>query len=124
MIFGIGTDIVEIDRIAKVHSDRFTKRILSHAEQIHLSSLSKRTIEYIAGRFAAKEAISKALGTGIGSQLGFHDISIVKDELGAPRVQLAEHVMESFFGDRHARILLSISHSRRYAVATAVIELD
>ncbi|SDZ30618.1 holo-ACP synthase [Thermoactinomyces sp. DSM 45892] len=124
MVFGIGTDIVEIERIALINLERFAKRILNEEEQTHLSSVSKRTTEYIAGRFAAKEAISKALGTGIGSQLSFHDISIVKDKLGAPKVQLAEPVMKSFFGDQNVRIHLSISHSQRYAVATAVIEVD
>ncbi|TCP65319.1 holo-ACP synthase [Baia soyae] len=124
MIFGIGTDIIEIERIAQIHLERFTKRILNEEEQIHLSSLSKRTIEYIAGRFAAKEAISKALGTGIGSQLSFHDISIVKDERGAPKAKIAEHITKSFFEDQSIRIHLSISHSQRYAVATAVIEVD
>ncbi|SFX71485.1 holo-[acyl-carrier protein] synthase [Thermoactinomyces sp. DSM 45891] len=124
MVFGIGTDIVEIERIALINLERFTNRILNEEEQSHLASVSKRTIEYLAGRFAAKEAISKALGTGIGSRLSFHDISIVKDKRGAPKVQLTEQVIKSFFGDQSVSIHLSISHSKHYAVATAVIEVD
>lgn len=123
MILGIGTDIIEIDRIAQISPERFSRRILNEDELIYYSH-SKRIVEHLAGRFAAKEAISKALGTGIGAELSFRDISIIKDEKGAPRVQLSKQVMDYFFPNRNAKIHLSISHSRRYAVATAVIEVD
>lgn len=82
MIFGIGIDIVELHRIENMLSrqTRFPQRILTEAEYARFTQLSdKRKIEFLAGRFAAKEAFSKAYGTGIGKELSFQDIEIGKD---------------------------------------------
>ena len=73
MIYGIGLDLIEIERIENVYNkqkQKFVERILSKEEQIKFNSFSqqKRKIEYLAGRFATKEAFSKALGTGLGKQ--------------------------------------------------------
>jgi holo-[acyl-carrier protein] synthase len=122
MIFGVGTDIVEISRIEEVGLERLAERILTVAERRAMPSQPERQREYVAGRFAAKEAISKALGTGIGEMLRFMDIEIMPDELGAPRVALSRSVLQQFFGRSKVKIHVSISHSREYAVATAVIE--
>lgn len=118
MIVGIGIDIVEINRLA--HSvekqPRFPERIL-HAEELQLYTqlTGKRQIEYLAGRFAAKEAFSKALGTGIGEAVTWHDLVIHQQNNGSP--QLIWHK-----NNKGYRVHLSISHSAEYAVAHVVLE--
>lgn len=87
MIKGIGLDIAEIPRIKKAmeRSEKFQKRILSERELELFHQLSdQRKVEFLAGRFAAKEAYSKANGTGIGKGCEFRQIEVLKDELGKP----------------------------------------
>lgn len=87
MIKGIGLDIVEISRIQHMleRQPKFMKRILTGKEEDVFFSLSKqRQVEYVAGRFAAKEVYAKANRTGIGTALSFQDIEISKDENGKP----------------------------------------
>ncbi|RBP87986.1 holo-[acyl-carrier protein] synthase [Cytobacillus firmus] len=115
MISGIGIDIAELERIRKIiaRQERFPERILTSKELDGYRCLTeKRRAEYLAGRFAAKEAFSKAWGTGIGEELSFQDIEIEKDEKGKP------YISKPFKDGIH----LSISHSREYAVAQVVIE--
>jgi holo-[acyl-carrier protein] synthase len=115
MISGIGTDIVELDRIKRIseRQEKFIDRILTDAEKIEYKKLSdKRKIEFLAGRFAAKEAFAKAAGTGIGHELSFLDIEIAVDEKGKP------FIVKPYRDGVH----LSISHSRDFAVAQVVIE--
>ncbi|MFJ5965600.1 holo-ACP synthase [Bacillus sp. NPDC093026] len=117
MIKGIGIDIVEINRLSRVlhRQPRFPERILTPFEQGVYRTLSgKRQIEFLAGRFAAKEAFSKAYGTGIGQYLNFHDIEIHKDDSGKPLVK-----SEKTKGDK---VHLSITHTREYAAAQVLIE--
>ena len=112
----IGTDIIQISRISKLlekYGDTFKKRFLCDAE---IASLKK--VESVAGYWAAKEAISKALGCGIGGKLSFHDIIITKDSLGAPNFTLstdAQHLHQI------KSTSLSISHDGGFAIAVAVI---
>ncbi|HLQ96977.1 MAG TPA: holo-ACP synthase [Pseudogracilibacillus sp.] len=117
MIKGIGIDIIELDRIQHSlrKSDRFIKRILTKDEQKAFLSLQKeyRQVEYAAGRFAAKEAFAKAVGSGIGS-LSFQDIEIMQKTNGKPSLQAIGYESEHVF--------LSISHSKTYAVAQVIIE--
>ena len=116
MIHGIGIDIVELDRIEKLHSrqEAFSKRILTPKEQAHFSTLSAhRQIEFLAGRFAAKEAFSKALGTGIGKELSFQDIEILPNKQNKPVIKT-----ENYSGAVH----LSISHSKNAAIAQVILE--
>ncbi|USI66266.1 holo-ACP synthase [Lactococcus petauri] len=117
MIYGIGTDNVEISRIVQAleRNDKFAQRVLTINEFAHFSSFTskKRQAEFLAGRWAAKEAFSKALGTGFDSQLSFHHIEISKSEKGKP--YFLEH---PFAGQAH----LSISHSNLEAVAMVVLE--
>lgn len=110
MIKGIGTDIISIQRISL--EDAFVRRILTTSEIKLLESLSstQRKQEFLAGRFAAKEALMKALGTGIGTS-SFHDFTILPDELGQPHCDLEGY-----------RVHLSISHDAGFAIAFAVIE--
>lgn len=115
MITGIGIDIVELHRIKEIvdRNSKFIHRILTENEKKEYEALSdSRKIEFLAGRFAAKEAFSKAVGTGIGSHLSFLQIEIMKDELGKPMIN--SHI--------EAIVHLSISHSRQFAVAQVVLE--
>lgn len=118
MISGVGTDIVAIARIKELlgkHPERFVDRLLNDDEK-NVAAQHKNAekyAEHIAGRFAAKEAIAKALGTGIGDRLSFHDITIIREESGAPKVKLAQYANP---------VHLSISHEQEYAVAFAIAE--
>ncbi|GAF11785.1 holo-[acyl-carrier protein] synthase [Bacillus sp. JCM 19046] len=116
MIKGIGIDIIELDRIKAVQKrqPRLSERILTLAEREQLAELAPaRQIEFIAGRFAAKEAYAKAKGTGIGAYLSFQDIEIMRADNGKPYIVNKQH---------HERSHLSITHSKQYAVAQVVIE--
>ena len=112
----IGTDIVQIDRIEKSlaqFGDKFKQRFL-HPQEIELVQKTAS----IAGFWAAKEAISKALGCGIGSTLSFHDIIITKDSRGAPIFTLTPKAQELH---KIKTSSLSISHDGGFAIAVAVI---
>lgn len=117
MIKGIGIDICELKRIEAIlqKQPKFVNRILTDQEKLYLEELTeKRKVEFLAGRFAAKEAFSKARGTGIGSDLSFLDIEIHKDEKGKPFIFKPQNKGEIAY--------LSISHSKDYAVAQVIIE--
>ncbi|SFJ73651.1 holo-ACP synthase [Thermoflavimicrobium dichotomicum] len=122
MIWGIGTDIIEMERIEKAGLDRLAARVLTESEKQMMPMAPKRKLEFLAGRFAAKEAISKALGTGIGEIVSFQDIRIINNENGAPKAQISAETMQCLFSDKKVNIHLSISHSEKYALATAVVE--
>ncbi|MCF6206780.1 MAG: holo-ACP synthase [Sulfurovum sp.] len=112
----VGTDIIQIDRIEKLvkrYGIKFKQRFLSKNE----IAVAKR-IETIAGFWAAKEAISKALGCGIGDQLAFHDIVIAKDHRGAPYFKLTHEAQKAH---KIKESSLSISHDGGFAIAVAVI---
>ena len=112
----IGTDIVQINRIEKSltqFGDKFKQRFL-HPQEIELVQKTAS----IAGFWAAKEAISKALGCGIGSELSFHDIIIAKDSRGAPTFSLSKEAQKKH---QIKECSLSISHDGGFAIAVAVI---
>jgi len=118
-ILGIGTDIIEIERIAMAiqrHGTRFLDHLFTLKEQEY-AFRRKPSDATFAGRFAAKEAISKALGTGIGQSVGWKDIEILSDELGKPLVFLSQRIQQKFHSPN---ILVSISHSKQHAVAFAI----
>lgn len=115
MIQGIGIDIVELKRMKELmeRQKKILDRVLTPFERDAFETLSeKRKVEFLAGRFAAKEAFSKAFGSGIGKDLSFLDIEIHTNDKGKPFIlkPLSEGVH------------LSISHSEQYAVAQVVIE--
>jgi holo-[acyl-carrier protein] synthase len=115
----IGTDIVAIERIEKAiikHGEIFKKRFLSDDEIVLAKSNSS-----VAGFWAAKEAISKALGCGIGGELSFHDIVLFKDKKGAPHFKLSA-VAQSNFNIQSSS--LSISHDGGFAIAIAILVLS
>jgi holo-[acyl-carrier protein] synthase len=118
MILGLGTDIVEISRIKKAieRTPTFLAKVYTEKE-IEYISQKKNPYPSYAGRFAAKEAIAKAFGTGV-REFSLLDIEILNDELGKPVVSLFGKIGEKYKG----KLNLSISHSREYATATAILE--
>jgi holo-[acyl-carrier protein] synthase len=121
MIKGIGIDIIEIDRIRKAleKRDSFITRIFTNKEDILFKSSNYR-IETIAGNFAAKEAISKALGTGI--VFSWKDIEILRDENGKPYANLDGTAKKIFDEKGCSNLQISISHSNKNAIANCIIE--
>jgi len=121
MIAGLGNDITECARIGQVlekHGDAFLDHLLTDAEKQE----SGGRLSYYAGRWAAKEAISKALGCGIGEHCAFTDMEILDNEAGKPEVKLSGAAEATAKQLKVNRIHLSISHERSYAIATAVLE--
>ena len=120
MIIGIGTDIIEIDRIEKAinNNKNFLSKIFTDNE-IELFRKRNMRIEVIAGNFAVKEAISKAIGTGI---RGFSliDIEVLRDDLGKPMAYLNDNVEKII--NRKYRLNVSISHNKTSAVAFVILE--
>ena len=112
----IGTDIIQISRVEKSiekFGDKFKAKFLNESE----IALAKR-LESIAGFWAAKEAISKALGCGIGAELSFHDIIIVKNKKGAPSFTLSPEAQKIH---NISASSLSISHDGGFAIAVVAI---
>ncbi|ETJ16614.1 Holo-[acyl-carrier-protein] synthase [human gut metagenome] len=122
MIIGIGTDIIEIERIeiAVKRTKGFINKLFTENE-INIFESRGFKSEVIAGNFAAKEAVSKALGTGFRG-FGVKDIEILRDELGKPVVNLNSNVYE-ILKRKDVNIHLSISHNRTSAIAYAVMEV-
>jgi len=124
MILGTGIDIIEVARIAasfEKFGERFVNRILLPDEIVYCFG-HKNPAPFLAARFAAKEAISKAFGTGIGAALGWQDMEICKKESGEPFVVLHGNGRELFTTRGAKQLLVSLSHTDNYAAATAVLE--
>lgn len=124
MILGVGTDLIEVARIQAAHQrfgDRFLQRVL-RPEEIAYCLAHADPFPFLAARFAAKEAVAKAFGTGIGRQLRWQDLEVKHRPSGQPYVVLhdqAQHLLQQ----RQARALhLSLSHTRHHACAVAVLE--
>lgn len=124
MVLGVGVDIIEVERIRASHErfgDRFLKRIL-RPDEIAYCFTHAQPAPFLAARFAAKEAISKAFGTGIGRQLGWQDMEVKRKESGEPYVVL-HGAGQELLAKRGARIVhLSLSHTAAHAAAVAVLE--
>ncbi|MBL8006446.1 MAG: holo-ACP synthase [Ignavibacteria bacterium] len=119
MIIGTGIDIIEVRRIKKLMEDygeRFFQRILTQNEIDYCRKFSKPDLHF-AGRFAAKEAYSKSIGTGVGSEFGWKDIEIINNEKGKPEIF---HLKENEYSKLSFE--LSISHTEDYACAVVVCE--
>ena len=115
MIVGIGIDIVELDRMKEVieKNDKFIDRVLTKNEREIFDQLGdKRKVEFLGGRFACKEAFSKAYGTGIG-KVKLTDVEILREDNGRPVIQKSP-----FEGNVH----VSISHTNQTAVAQIILE--
>jgi len=122
-MIGIGTDIVEIERVQRIwerHGQRFSRRILTPDELAACAGVAQPS-RFLAKRFAAKEAVSKCLGTGIGLHLSWQDIELQRDPSGAPLVQLSPRAGALAASRGGSRVMLSLSDERAYAVAFAVL---
>ena len=122
MIIGIGTDIIEIYRIEKIimRTSSFIEKSFTNNEIEYFKSKGLKG-NVIAGNFAAKEAISKALGTGFRG-FGLKDIEVLRDKLGKPVVNLSCKIYE-LLEIKEFNIHVSISHSKENAIAYAVVEV-
>jgi holo-[acyl-carrier protein] synthase len=124
MILGVGIDIIEVARIQSSHErfgERFLNRIL-HPNEISYCLSHRVPAPFLAARFAAKEAISKAFGTGIGAKLGWHDMEVCRKESGEPFVIL-HGGGQKLLAERDARmVLISLSHTQAHAAAVAILE--
>ena len=121
-IIGHGIDLVEnerIERICKQHPERFLARILTPVERQYCERM-KNPVPHIAGRFAAKEAILKVIGTGWRGRIAWTDIEITNDAAGQPHVSLSGHTRQVADKLGINRVLISITHTERYASASAI----
>ncbi len=126
MILGHGIDIVETARIARMmqeHGDRFMHRVFTEGERAYVAD-QRRIIEHLAGRFAAKEAVLKALGTGWGGGILWTDVEVVRERSGQPTVALHGRCLEVARQQGVTRWLLSISHITTHATASAIAIAD
>lgn len=124
MIVGVGTDIIEIDRIQAMWDKlgmRLAQRLLTVAE-LECFAATALKVPYLAKRFAAKEAAAKALGTGIAQGISWKHIEIVNDTLGAPKLILHEVALARARQLGAGRFHLSLSDERAFAVAFVVLE--
>lgn len=125
MIYGIGTDIISIERvehILKKNKSGFVRRVLSEHEQALFANKGD-SASYCAKRFAAKEAFAKALGTGIGKTVSFHDLTIRNNENGKPYFIPSEKLRIYLLEKNIKQAHLSLSDEKNNAVAFVVLEL-
>ena len=123
-ILGIGIDIIEVERIQKSFEkfgERFLKRIL-HPGEIKYCLSHRMPAPFLAARFAGKEAISKAFGTGIGAQLGWQDMEIGRKPSGEPFVILHNAGQKLLEARAGRTVLISLSHTQVHATAMAILE--
>lgn len=121
MILGVGTDIIEIDRIKNAidNTPGFLEKVFTEREVEELSKNTLR-VESVAGNFAVKEAVSKAVGTGIRG-FSFRDIEVFRDELGKPKVRVSSKI-EEVIKSKDYLFNVSISHNKTMAIAFVVLE--
>jgi holo-[acyl-carrier protein] synthase len=122
-ILGHGIDIVETSRIAKLidqHGQHFLDRVFTPAEQAYCNINKKRRLEHYAGRFAAKEAVLKVLGTGWRGGIAWTDVEVVKDPSGLPKIVLTGECLRIATELGISRWHVSISHIETHATASAI----
>ncbi len=128
MILGLGTDVVDLERIRSIVSspaaDRFVQRVLCSDEQEVFrarAELSKeRGAKYLASRYAGKEAFSKAMGSGIGADFSFQDLSILNGQSGQP-VMVYSKRLQDWLNAKAAQAHISLSDERNVCMATVII---
>jgi holo-[acyl-carrier protein] synthase len=125
MIIGLGIDVIEVSRIRQVierHDVNFLRHVFTAAEQAGAPESQVAAAAYYAGRWSAKEAVAKALGTGIGKDCAWTDIEVVRWPSGQPGVQLSGAAASTAEKRGIANIHLTISHEKQLACAAAVAE--
>lgn len=125
-IFGIGTDIVNVNRIKNLlKNKKFIKRIFNEKEVSKCKKINN-SMNCFAKRFAAKEAFSKALGTGISNGINFNEIVVLNKKSGKPYISIigqTKNTLKKKFKNKNSKISLSISDEKKYAVAFVTISL-
>ncbi len=122
IIFGLGTDIVEIVRIGEMierHGELFLQRVYTESE-IRYCQRHKESLQHYAGRWAAKEAVMKTLGTGFTKGIGWKDIQVASTQSGRPVIELSGGAGAYAKNLGIDEVLITISHCRAYATATAI----
>jgi len=122
-VLGIGVDVVETARIESSlerFGDRFLQRVFTEGEIQYCNSM-KFPARHLAARFAAKEAVSKAFGTGIGGSMGWKEIEVKRKESGEPYIQLHGAALQHARQLQVTDVFASLSHSDNYSVANAVV---
>jgi holo-[acyl-carrier protein] synthase len=126
MIYGIGTDIVSIKRIEAALSkqgERLSQRILSEDEKTEFNALTQpAATRFLAKRFAVKEAFSKAFGSGIGADVGWHDVRISHDDKGKPIIVVSAALQQRLSDNNIGSTHVSISDEVEHAIAFVVLE--
>jgi len=124
VIVGIGVDIAETARFERLRAkfgQRFARRILTDDEFVEFER-RKHSSSYLATRFAAKEAVAKALGTGIGEQLSFHSVQVDNDKQGKPLLRFMGTAVDLIAGLNINNAMISLSDEKHYVVAMVVLE--
>lgn len=126
-ILGLGCDILEVGRIENLlrkGRESFIKRVLTPEEIAEYERRSDKSAPrgtlYIATRYCAKEAFSKAMGTGVGEQFSFQDLSVLNDEMGRPRLVYSERLL-MWLNSRRAYAQMSLSDEQNYAMSTVIL---
>ena len=123
VVFGLGTDLIECTRIAKIlerQGERFLERVYTPLEREYCMQM-RNPVPHLAARFAAKEAVSKCFTTGIGGALGWRGIEVVRGERGEPTIRLDEagqQLLESVDG---RGVLITLTHTKIYGHAVAIL---
>ncbi|MGH9340656.1 MAG: holo-ACP synthase [Acidobacteriota bacterium] len=123
MVIGIGVDIVEVRRMCKAMegNEALQNRVFT-PEEIRYCCERKNKFQHFAGRFAAKEAALKALGTGWQQGIRWKDVEVKAGELGKPELTLHGRALETFQNSGANRVLLTITHAEQYALAMVIME--
>ena len=125
MVIGIGIDLVEIHRMKKaIENPLFVQRVFTSAEQTYCISRGRQGAASYAARFAAKEAVMKALGTGLAGGGTWQDVEVLPDDQGKPVMKLTGYFAQLAESLGVAQIFVSISHAQEYAVAQVLLWRD
>ena len=122
ILYGIGIDVVEVDRIEAAIERQgalFLDRLFTEKEREYCCRQRRPALHY-AARFAAKEAVSKALGTGIGKSAGWLDMEVLRNEAGAPTMVFTGNAAAFLEAEGVSEVQVSLSHAKEYAAANAV----
>ncbi len=122
MILGIGNDITEVQRIQDAiekHGERFLKRVFTPTEIEYCQSYKEEAPQHFAARFAAKEAFSKAIGTGFTQGFKLNEFGIINEKSGAPKAEISGMLAEKY---GYLQILVTLSHSKDYAIANIILQ--
>lgn len=126
MIFGLGTDVVEIGRIEKAltrFGERFARRVLCDSELKRFRA-HRQPAAYLAKRFAAKEAFAKALGTGVKAPANWHGVWVINRSSGKPELEFSQELQKTLATRGISRCHLSLADERGVAVATVILECE